>query len=91
MLSKVPSLTPYALNIGFQGVKFQYGTLQGDEIVQTPWAVHYRDALDLMPVHDMEFAFPIDINKPTLAVKAIRHVVNVTEHYAKHGGCKNQV
>lgn len=83
-----PQLTPFALAIGFQGVKFQYEQ-QADEIVRTPWAVHYRDGIDLMPVQDIEFAFPIDINNPIVAVKAIRAVMKITKEHAKQ--CKFKI
>ena len=84
MQEKAPSLTPFAVGIGFQGVKLQYGK-QADEIVRTPWAVHYRDGIDLMPVYDIEFAFPIDIDKPIVAVKAIRAVLKITKDLASGG------
>lgn len=80
-----PAFSVINLNLGFQAMKFQYGSLQGDEVVRTPWAVHYRDAIDLMPVYDMEFAFPIDINHPVLAIKAIYACVKVTRHYSLNG------
>ena len=73
------------LGLTYQELKFQYGTLQHDEIVKTPWAVHYRDSIDLMPVTDMEFAFPINLSKPTKAVEAIHAVVEITKEYAING------
>lgn len=73
------------LGLGFQALKLQYGTLQEKEVVKTPWAVHYRDGIDLMPVTDMEFAFPIDINNPIKAVKAIHAVIDITKNYALKG------
>ena len=80
-----PDLTPLMLGLGFQGLKFQYGKLQGKEVVKIPWAVHYRDGIDLMPCTDMEFAFPIDITDPRNAVKAIHAVVRITKSYAMKG------
>ena len=84
MQKRLPSAAPIAVGVGFQGVKFQYEK-QADEIVRTPWAVHYRDGIDLMPVYDMEFAFPIDIDEPKLAVKAMRAVMEITKKYAAAG------
>ena len=85
LLKDHPLLTPFALSAGFEGLKFQYEKLQGDEIVRTPWAVHFRDAVDLMPAYDMEFGFPIDIKNPTKAVQAIRVVLQTTTVYALSG------
>ena len=84
-IKQYPSLTPVGLGLGFQALRFQYGDLQGDEVVRTPWAVHYRDAIDEMPVTDMEFAFPINIEDPKRAVQAIQEVVNITKEYALKG------
>ena len=87
LLKDHPLLTPFALSAWFEGLKFQYGTLQGDEIVRTPWAVHFRDGIDLTPAYNIEFAFSIDINNPTKAVKAIRVVLWTTTVYALCGKC----
>ena len=38
-----------------------------------------------MPVTDMEFAFPINLSKPTKAVEAIHAVVKITKEYALNG------
>ena len=81
MQKSFPEFTPFALGIGFQGVKLQYGQ-QADEIVRTPWAIHYRDAIDLMPVTDLEFSFPINIDFPIRAVDAIRKVMDITKDFA---------
>ena len=75
------------LGLTYQELKFQYGKLQCDEIVKTPWAVHYRDSIDVMPVTDMEFAFPINLSEPTKAVEAIHAVVEITKEYAINGNC----
>lgn len=81
----IPTATPISLMIGFQAVKMQYGTLQADKVVRTPWAIHYRDAIDIMRVYDIEFAFPTNIKHPVLAVKAVRKVIEITEKYAYEG------
>ena len=81
MHKRARNYIPFAVGAGFQGVKFQYSQ-HGDEIVRTPWAVHYRDAIDLMTANDLEFAFPINIDNPTRAVKAIREVVQITKKFA---------
>ena len=73
------------MNAGFHEVKAQYGKYQADEVVRTPWAVHFRDAIGLMPVYDMEFAFPININNPIRAVMAIKKVVEITADWARNG------
>ena len=85
LMRDIPTATPIALMIGFQAVKMQYGTLQADKVVRTPWAIHYRDAIDIMRVYDIEFAFPTDIKHPVLAVKAVRKVIEITEKYAYEG------
>ena len=85
LMANMPGVTPFTLMFGYQSVKFQYGTLQGQEVVRTPWAVHYRDAIDLMPCYDIEFAFPIDITDPVVAVKAVQEVVKITARYARLG------
>lgn len=82
LISKLPGVTPLYLAMGFQMVKLQYGVLQPNQVVQQPWAVHYRDGLDLMPVYDMEFAFPLDINNPVALTDAVNTVVTITEQYA---------
>ena len=89
LIDRFPESTPFALMFSFEGLKMQYGTLQGYEVVRTPWAIHYRDAIDVMPVYDVEFAFPINITNPELAVKAIHAVITITRDYAKHGECTN--
>ena len=87
LINRFPGSTPLALGASFEALKLQYGTLQGYEVVRTPWAIHYRDAIDVMPVYDVEFAFPIDIENPELAVRAIHKVINITKQYAKQGQC----
>ena len=84
-LQQRPDLTPLTSMHGYQLLRLQYGVLQPDEVVRTPWAIHYLDALDVMPVYDLEFAFPIDIDNPVAAVEAIRKVVQITEEYAEGG------
>jgi hypothetical protein len=85
MIKHLPgSSTPIKLMIGFELLKLQYST-QLEEVVRTPWAIHYRDGIDMMTVYDMEFAFPIDIQHPLRAVKAIRKLVEIVEKYALHG------
>ena len=86
LLSKLPCITPLFLTMGFQTIKKQYGDLQPEQVVKQPWAVHYRDGIDLMPVYDMEFAFPLDISNPTALSKAVKTVVEITEEYASQ--CK---
>ena len=85
LIANVPGITPFTLLSTFQELKFQYGSLQGDEVVRTPWAIHYRDAVDLTPCYDTEFAFPIDIKNPEVLVKAIWAVVRITARYARCG------
>ena len=85
MMRNIPDATPVSLMIGFELVKLQYGTFQKEEVVRTPWAVHYRDGIDIMTVYDLEFAFPININHPLAAVKAIRKVIDIAENYAYKG------
>ena len=82
LLGKLPCITPLFLTLGFQAIKLQYGELQPEQVVKQPWAVHYRDGIDLMPVYDMEFAFPVDINNPVAITKAVKTVVMLTEEYS---------
>ena len=72
--------------MGFQTIKKQYGDLQPEQVVKQPWAVYYRDGIDLIPVYDMEFAFPLDISNPTALSNAVKTVVEITEEYASQ--CK---
>lgn len=85
LMKNVPGVTPISLLIGFQLVKLQYGTLQEEEVVRTPWAIHFRDGIDIMRVYDLEFAFPIDIDHPLKAVQAIRKVIDIVKDYAFNG------
>ena len=85
MMHNLPGTTPASLMVGFELVKLQYGTFQKDEVVRTPWAVHYRDAIDIMRVYDVEFAFPVDIKHPLVVVKAVRKVIDIVEDYAFNG------
>ena len=82
LLSKLPCITPLFLTMGFQTIKQQYGGLQKEQVVKQPWAIHYRDGIDLSPVYDMEFAFPLDIGNPTALSNAVKTVVTLTEEYA---------
>ena len=85
LMSNLPKSTPVSLLIGFELVKLQYGQSQGEEVVRAPWAVHYRDGIDIMKAYDLEFAFPTCINNPVTAVKAIQKVTEIVEAYAKKG------
>ena len=85
MMKLLPGSTPVSLMIGFELVKRQYGTLQKEEVVRTPWAIHYRDGIDIMRVYDVEFAFPINIKHPLKAVQALRKLIDIIEHYAFEG------
>ncbi len=66
-------------------LKIQYGLFQSHENVKVPWAVHYRDGIDLSYAYDMEFAFPIDIENPQVLIDAIQVVIDHTEKYALDG------
>ena len=85
MMKTLPGTTPLSLMIGFQIMKLQFGTFQKEEVVRTPWAVHYLDGIDEMTAYDVEFAFPTDINNPVTAVKAIRKVIDIVENHAFEG------
>ena len=85
MMKNFPNSVPLSLMTGYQLVKMQYGTFQQEEVVRTPWAIHYRDGLDIMKVYDMEFAFPINITNPLLVVKAVRKLIEIVEDYAFNG------
>ncbi len=80
-----PGMVPLGTTTGFNVVKKQYGEWQKDEVVRIPWAVHFRDAIDLISVYDLEFCFPIDIDDPTKAVQAVQAVIEITRRYAKRG------
>ena len=86
MLQHVPGIStpPVKLMIGFELLKLEYGT-QLKKVVRTPWAIHYRDGIDIMTVYDMEFAFPIDIKDPQVLVHAIRILIDIVEKYAAEG------
>ena len=65
-------------------LEWQYGK-QEEEVVKVPWAIHYRDGVDLSYAYDMEFAFPLDINNPTALINAVDVVVKTTRRYAIEG------
>ena len=83
--SMLNKFTPLTLSLAFKMLKFQYGKLQGDEIVKVPWAIHYRDAIDLNYAYDTEFAFPLDIKDPKVINDAVKVVVDTTASYAATG------
>lgn len=78
------STPPLQLMIGFEVLKLQYGT-QLQEVVRTPWAIHYLDGIDILTVYDMEFAFPVDIKDPKVVVHAIRKLIRIVQKYAAEG------
>ncbi len=83
-----PGLVPLGVKTGFEVVKRQYGgDQQKNAVVRVPWAVHFRDAIDLISVYDLEFGFPIDIEDPQKAVQAVRAVIDITTSYARKGIC----
>ena len=69
-------------------LEWQYGK-QEEEVVKTPWAIHYRDGIDLSYAYDIEFAFPLDINNPTALITAVDAVVKTTRRYATEGTSHN--
>ncbi len=77
--------TPLTLALAFKMLKFQYDQHQNDEIVKAPWAIHYRDAIDLNYAYDIEFAFPIDIKDPKVLNDAVNIVIDHTTSYSKKG------
>ena len=83
--SLLTKITPLSLALGFKLLKFQYGDLQENEVVKIPWAVHYRDAIDLTYAYDMEFAFPIDIDNPVILTEASKTVIDLTKSYSENG------
>lgn len=83
--------TPVSLAMGFKMLKIQYGLFHSHEHVKAPWAVHYRDGIDLMYCYDMEFAFPIDIENPQVLIDAVQVVIDHTEKYALDGGYSTRV
>lgn len=70
--------------MGFELLKLEYGT-QLTKVVRTPWAIHYRDGIDIMTVYDMEFAFPVDIKDPKVLVQAITELIKIVRKYAAEG------
>ena len=85
MMKVLPGSTPVSLMIGFELVKMQYGTAQKETVVRAPWAIHYRDGIDITRVYDVEFAFPINIKNPLKAVKALKKLADIVEKYAFEG------
>ena len=73
-------LFPLALKV----LEWQYGNQQ-EEVVKVPWAIHYRDGIDLSYAYDIEFGFPLDINNPTVLINAVDAVVTTTRRYAIDG------
>lgn len=61
--SLVNNLTPVSLALAFKMLKIQYGILQSDNLVKIPWAIHYRDAIDMNYAYDMLFPLTLLIHK----------------------------
>ena len=78
-------LTPLSLSLAFKMLKVQYGWLQHENVVKMPWAIHYRDAIDLTYAYDIEFAFPIDISNPQILIDAVGVVVSLTNQCCTTG------
>ena len=83
--SMINYITPLTLALAFKMLKYQYGCLQKDEVVKIPWAVHYRDAIDMNYAYDMEFAFPIDIQDPWILNEAVQIVVDHSVNFSSKG------
>ena len=83
--STVNQLTPLSLALGFKLLKIQYGLLQHEKVVKVPWAIHYRDAIDMNYAYDIEFAFPIDIANPQILINTVGYVVSLTDKYSRTG------
>lgn len=87
LIARYPFLVPAYLSAGFNVIK---GANPADEpkLEQVPYAIHFLYGLKYTSAYDMEFAFPVDIDKPDgfdVLLKAIHIAVDAVADAAKPG------
>ena len=85
LMSVLPGVTPTMLTIAFKGLKTGHPEGYYEEIVAIPWAIFFRDGLDICYAYDMEFLFPVDINNPEIVITAVNILKELTKKYADGG------
>ena len=84
--SHYPAFIPAMLAAGFQSIKKQN---EGTTIEPLLYAIHFRFGVNLVPVYDMEFAFPVTLDDGPRGFKtlldAVRIVVDLTQRHAQFG------
>ena len=63
LIAKYPFMTPAYLSQGFKVMKATHPP-DKPKLEQLPYAIHFLYGLDFNPVNDMEFAFPVDFERP---------------------------
>ena len=87
LIARYPFLVPAYLSAGFNVIK---GSNPADEpkLEQVPYAIHFLYGIKYTTAYDMEFAFPVDIDKPDgfdVLLKAVHIVVDAVADAAKPG------
>ena len=78
-------MTPAYLSAGFKVIKATHPPHQ-TKLETLPYAIHFLYGLNFTPVNDMEFAFPVDFERPDgfdHLLKAIEIVVDEVSKAAK--------
>ena len=87
MISRYPFLVPAYLAAGFKTIKAA-NPPGSPKLEELPYAIHFRYGLKYATVYDMEFAFPVSIDRPDgfkTFLDAIDIVVTESEEAAKPG------
>ena len=85
LIGRYPFLVPAYLSTGFKMIK----AADEPKLMELPYAIHFRYGLKYATVYDMEFAFPVSIDKPDgfkTFLDAIHFVVNELEKAANKPG-----
>ena len=78
-MSRIPPTTPAMLTVAYDT------QLQNKEPQRMliPWAVFFRDGLDFCYSYDMEFFFPMDIDKPDVVINAVKILKDMVKNRAQ--------
>lgn len=86
LIARYPFLVPAYLSQGFKVIKGANPT--EPKLEQLPYAIHFLYGLKYTTAYDMEFAFPVDIDKPDgfdVLLKAVHIAVEAVADAAKPG------
>lgn len=87
LIARYPFLVPAYLSTGFKAIKGA-NPPEGPKLEQLPYAIHFLYGIKYTPANAMEFAFPVDIDRPDgfdILLKAIDIVVEAVADAAKPG------